>query len=403
MGFIPSSSTIQLYAYFTEYARDALIKGNKNVYEITQFSLHDEDINYQISKEIIGLTQNQKLIYNTPKSGFIPDLTGDGDTCVKSNKSIISLEKNILKGSIQITSELTATVTQVCSSNNPDHVSVNVTNPQGGTGNGYQWRVIPVYSNNNIIPNTDPVYQIFTTNQYLINKNIGQPFEFITNNPSNNSIIKYQIYLKDNTSNERLIFTTNLECIPPVLEENLIFNITNDFIAIGQLGGSQPIPPPSGPISVEPPKFREVDFTMQNDSNTPISLQSLNEAFFKIEKVDSNSFSQNYNDVWDYINVFISDSDNLSIETQIDNNLLFSFSDDINGVSTSNQNNSIYTKRLTFKFKRLNKGTVKPFNSTSTFPLEQTGNVKLRIISDDENILFDNQVIEFGFKINLWG
>jgi hypothetical protein len=99
MGFIPSSSTIQLYAYFTEYARDAMIKGKKNVYEITHFSLHDNDVNYQISKEIIGLTQNQKLIYNTLKSGFVPNITGDADTCIKSNKNFIPLSKNILTGS----------------------------------------------------------------------------------------------------------------------------------------------------------------------------------------------------------------------------------------------------------------------------------------------------------------
>jgi hypothetical protein len=78
MGFIPSSSTIQLYAYFTQYAREKIANSSKNDVRVTQFSLHDDDVNYLLTKEIVNGG------YNKLPSGFIPDLTGDIDTCIKS-------------------------------------------------------------------------------------------------------------------------------------------------------------------------------------------------------------------------------------------------------------------------------------------------------------------------------
>jgi hypothetical protein len=93
MGFVPSSSTIQLYAYFTDYAREMIFNGDVVDFQIAKFSLHDEDVNYLITSNLDGTT-NQPLT-----SGFLPDYTGDKDICIKSNKSIIVLGKNTLKGS----------------------------------------------------------------------------------------------------------------------------------------------------------------------------------------------------------------------------------------------------------------------------------------------------------------
>jgi len=102
MGFVPSSSTIQLYAYFTEYARERIFNGVVDDFKVTQFSLHDEDINYIISKETIGVDSSGNTLYNTLKSGFLPDITGDIDSCVKSNKSSIVFGRNMLTGTTQV-------------------------------------------------------------------------------------------------------------------------------------------------------------------------------------------------------------------------------------------------------------------------------------------------------------
>jgi hypothetical protein len=102
MGFVPSSSTIQLYAYFTEYAREKIFNGVVDDFKVTQFSLHDEDINYLISKETIGVDSSGNTLYNTLKSGFLPDITGDIDSCVKSNKSSIVFGRNMLTGTTQV-------------------------------------------------------------------------------------------------------------------------------------------------------------------------------------------------------------------------------------------------------------------------------------------------------------
>jgi len=96
MGFVPSSSTIQLYAYFTEYARERIFNGEVADFQVRNFSLHDEDVNYLITSNSDGTT-NQPLT-----SGFLPDITGDIDSCVKSNKTSIVFGRNMLTGTTQI-------------------------------------------------------------------------------------------------------------------------------------------------------------------------------------------------------------------------------------------------------------------------------------------------------------
>jgi hypothetical protein len=117
MGFLPSSSTIQLYAYFTEYAREKIFNGDVPDFKVTQFTLHDEDINYIISKETIGVDSSGNTLYNTLKSGFIPDITGDIDSCVKSNKSSIVFGRNMLTGTTQVSTPVVFGCTDLAASN----------------------------------------------------------------------------------------------------------------------------------------------------------------------------------------------------------------------------------------------------------------------------------------------
>jgi hypothetical protein len=79
MGFIPQINTKTLYAYLTQKGREYILNGNKEDFQIAYFTLHDEDVNYYISSNISAGTT-----YYTLQSGFVPDITGDADTCIKS-------------------------------------------------------------------------------------------------------------------------------------------------------------------------------------------------------------------------------------------------------------------------------------------------------------------------------
>jgi hypothetical protein len=138
MGFVPSSSTIQLYAYFTEYAREKIFNGEVIDFKVKDFSLHDEDINYIISKETIGVDSSGNTLYNTLKSGFLPDITGDIDTCVKSNKTSIVFGRNMLTGTTQVSTPVVFGCTNPLASNynedaNFDDGSCIITTPQTRT------------------------------------------------------------------------------------------------------------------------------------------------------------------------------------------------------------------------------------------------------------------------------
>jgi hypothetical protein len=79
MGFIPQVNTKTLYAYLTPLGRQYILDGNKEDFQVAYFSLHDDDVNYFISSNISSGTA-----YYTLQSGFVPDITGDADTCIKS-------------------------------------------------------------------------------------------------------------------------------------------------------------------------------------------------------------------------------------------------------------------------------------------------------------------------------
>lgn len=79
MGFIPQVSTKTLYAYLTPLGRQYILDGDKTDFQVAYFSLHDDDVNYFVSSNISAGTT-----YYTLQSGFVPDITGDADTCIKS-------------------------------------------------------------------------------------------------------------------------------------------------------------------------------------------------------------------------------------------------------------------------------------------------------------------------------
>jgi hypothetical protein len=79
MGFIPQVSTKTLYAYLTPLGRQYILDGDKADFQVAYFTLHDDDVNYFISSNISAGTT-----YYTLQSGFVPDITGDADTCIKS-------------------------------------------------------------------------------------------------------------------------------------------------------------------------------------------------------------------------------------------------------------------------------------------------------------------------------
>ena len=81
MGFIPQINTKTLYAYLTPKGRQYILDGDKVDFQVEFFSLHDDDVNYYISSNISAGTTST---YYTLQSGFIPDITGDNDSCIKS-------------------------------------------------------------------------------------------------------------------------------------------------------------------------------------------------------------------------------------------------------------------------------------------------------------------------------
>jgi hypothetical protein len=99
MGFIPSASTKTLTAYLTQIGRQYILTGNKNDFNIKFFSLHDNDINYNISSDFVDGD------YNILKSGFVPDITGDDDDCIKSiAQGIIVNPNTVITGGTNLNS-----------------------------------------------------------------------------------------------------------------------------------------------------------------------------------------------------------------------------------------------------------------------------------------------------------
>jgi hypothetical protein len=78
MGYVPSSTTQNLYAYLTQKGRENLLFENADAFQIKYFSLHDNDVDYTVASEMINSQ------YNKLPKGFVPDITGDDDDCIRS-------------------------------------------------------------------------------------------------------------------------------------------------------------------------------------------------------------------------------------------------------------------------------------------------------------------------------
>ena len=89
MGFIQQSTTKKIYAYLTQFAKGKILDGNEEDFTVKYFSLHDNDVNYKISSNIVNNS------YNTLPSGFIPDITGDNQGCLFSIANGIQLENSL--------------------------------------------------------------------------------------------------------------------------------------------------------------------------------------------------------------------------------------------------------------------------------------------------------------------
>lgn len=140
MGFIQQSTTKKIYAYLTQFAKGKILDGNEEDFTVKYFSLHDTDVNYNISANIVNNS------YNTLPSGFIPDITGDNQGCLFSIANGVQIE-NTIEQPPQPTS-LVGTVTSSCEIGGTQfepvrtgRYQINVTNIQGGTGEGYFWYV----------------------------------------------------------------------------------------------------------------------------------------------------------------------------------------------------------------------------------------------------------------------
>lgn len=394
MGFIVSSSTVQLYAYFTEYARERIFNGDVIDFQIKNFSLHDEDINYQISKQIIGVDSSGNTLYNTPKSGFIPDITGDNDVCIKSNKGMVVFGKNMLKG--EGNSPMSANFSQNCSTF--DYVVIiNVTNPVGGSGGPYTWRVAPVFPNGTPQVTINQFYTDFGPDNYFTPKQIGQSFEFSTRDTQQVIPIYYQVYVKDGQGTEKLIGQTNLDCLPNQPQNNLIFNQTNTFdntiptnpASVAVVGGNKQT------ITLDPSYYNYIDVSIRNSDNSQITQNTLNTAFFKIEK------SNLTDSAWNYIDLVIGVDNPPYSETVITSNLRFEFNNNTNGTVTPTANNTIYKKSVPIKVIRKDVARTKPPGSTSTIPNSAQGNILFRVYSDFINPSYSSD-ITLEYRFHYW-
>jgi hypothetical protein len=85
MGFIPENNKTILTAFLTQKGRTYYISGTESDRKVVYFSLGDSDTNYLIS------ANDENYLY----SGFIPDLTGNYENCIKTITDGVELESLI--------------------------------------------------------------------------------------------------------------------------------------------------------------------------------------------------------------------------------------------------------------------------------------------------------------------
>ena len=81
MGYIKSGNTIYLTASLTYKGRKNLLFSINDIdSQVASFTLSDNDVNYVIAENVSNITD----YFNIPENGFLPDFTGDEESCIKA-------------------------------------------------------------------------------------------------------------------------------------------------------------------------------------------------------------------------------------------------------------------------------------------------------------------------------
>lgn len=88
MGYIPENNKTDLVAFLTQKGRTYYLNGSDLDRKVKYFSLGDSDTNYNIS------ANDENYLF----SGFIPDLSGNYDNCLKTVSEGVKLESLINRG-----------------------------------------------------------------------------------------------------------------------------------------------------------------------------------------------------------------------------------------------------------------------------------------------------------------
>lgn len=215
MGYIQQSATKKLYAYLTQKGREKIITGDTIDFQIKYFSLHDDDINYKIASKLITAAT-----YNTLKSGFIPDITGDIDNCLPVISDAINLERNQLVGVIQVPQlgDLTATTVGTCSTDGKSF-NITVSNLKGAKTQQPYWYVktqIISFPTATATLQQAIVLSTLTSNNFT-DFNAPKPFKATFNFsdtylPRKADSYNYTVYLVDGASEIEIGKFTDINC-----------------------------------------------------------------------------------------------------------------------------------------------------------------------------------------------
>jgi hypothetical protein len=220
MGYIQKSGVKKLYAYLTQDGREKIITGNTIDFQVKYFTLHDDDINYQISSRLITAAT-----YNTLQSGFIPDITGDIDNCLPVISDATYLEKNKLVGFFEPPQPgiLTATTVATCSTDGKTF-DIYVSNVIGTTTQQVYW-----YVKTEVIsfPNSTSTIQdavVLSTSlsddftDFGVPKSFKATFKFSdTNLPREADSYNYTIYLVDGTNEIEIAKYVDINCSKKII------------------------------------------------------------------------------------------------------------------------------------------------------------------------------------------
>jgi hypothetical protein len=296
MGYIQQSNTKKIYAYLTQTGKEKIITGETKDFLIKYFTLHDEDINYKIGSKKSGTT------YNVPKSGFIPDITGDYNLCLPNISDATFLEKNMLIYEIQVQPiySITPDKTNVFET---ESVTYTITTQNVADGTVLYWSFQGTASASDFTENTDNGSVTIISNTANFTLNVKQD-NTIENDES------VTMYLKDSTGiNLAASTTVFLKDKPiPIATANVI----------NQCSGSKQFLYVENPSSGSGPPYtwkvvavdiNNIPITFPIVGNIPLNWASIKT--IPSSPVDNALLLEtNYNNTDIYYNVYLYDSNN---------------------------------------------------------------------------------------------